>query len=114
LQWFEQAKALKLSAEVILAEFSRISSQSQVQPGVTEKQLGYMRSFMLLTGLAFENLIKGIFIARDPSPVGRKKLDTRLWPSVRKGHGISTLAKMVTSLTPAELNLLSRLEEYLV
>jgi hypothetical protein len=114
LQWFEHANTLKLSADVILQELSRISPQPQVRPGVREKKLAYVRSFMLLTGLAFENLIKGIFIAQDPSLVDRKKLDTQLWSSVRKGHGISTLAKKVTSLSSAELNLLTRLEEYLV
>jgi excisionase family DNA binding protein len=114
LAWLEHAKTLKLSADVILQELIRISPQSQVLPGVRERKLAYVRSFMLLTGLAFENLIKGIFIARNPRLVDRKKLDAQLWSAVRKGHGISTLANQVTSLHPEELNLLSRLEEALI
>jgi len=114
LGWLEYATTLKLSADVILQELIRISPQPQVRTGVRERKLAYVRSFMLLTGLAFENLIKGILIARQPSLVDKQKLNTKLWSSVRKGHGISTLAKKVTSLTPAELNLLTRLEEYLV
>jgi excisionase family DNA binding protein len=114
LGWREKAKTLKLSADLILQELIRISPQPQVRPEVRERKLAYVHSFMLLTGLAFENLIKGIFIARNPKLVDRKKLDAKLWLAVRKGHGISTLANQVTSLNPAELNLLTRLEESVI
>jgi len=114
LGWLEYAKTLKLSADLILEALTRDLPQPQVLPGVRERKLAYVRSFMLLTGLAFENLIKGIFIARNPKLVDRKKLDAKQWLAVRKGHGISTLTNQVTSLNPAELNLLTRLEEYLI
>ena len=114
LGWLEHAKTLKLSADILLQELIRISPQPQVLPGVRERKLAYVRSFMLLTGLAFENLIKGIFIARNPKIVDRKMLDAQLWSAVRKGHGISILASQVISLDPAELDLLTRLEEAII
>jgi hypothetical protein len=41
-------------------------------------------------------------------------LDAQLWSAVRKGHGISILASQVISLDPAELDLLTRLEEAII
>ena len=112
--WLEQAITLKLSADIILKELLAVLPQSQVVPGIREKKLACIRSFMLLTGLAFENLIKGIFVARYPNLVSKQKMDTALWSAIRKGHGISTLAKQVTILQSAELDVLVRLEEYIV
>jgi hypothetical protein len=114
LAWLEHAQTLKLSADVILQEFLRILPQSLALPGVRERELGYIRAFMLLTALAFENLIKGIFIARNSHLVDRQKLDGKLWSAVRKGHGISTLAQEVISLNTAERHILTRLEEHLI
>src|SRR5687768_311043 len=110
--WLEQAKQLKMSADVILVELEKILPLSQVLPGVRVKKVAYIHSFMLLTGMAFENLIKGILVGRDKTVVDQQKIDNRLW-NVRGGHGIAELGKRVTSLTPDESDLLKRLEEYL-
>ena len=110
--WLEWANQLKMSADVIWVEFEKILHLSQVLPGVREKKLSYLNSFMLLTGLAFENLIKGILVGRDKTVVDRQKIDNRLW-KVRGGHGIAELAKRVTSISSDELDLLRRLEEFL-
>jgi hypothetical protein len=110
--WLEQAIQLKMSADVILVELEKILPLSQVLPGVRVKKLAYINSFMLLTGMAFENLIKGILIGRDKTVVDQQKINNRLW-NVRGGHGIAELGKKVRSLTPEESDLLKRLEEYL-
>ena len=110
--WLEQAIQLKMSADVILVELEKVLPLSQVLPGVRVKKLAYIHSFMLLTGLAFENLIKGILIGGDKTVVDQQKINNRLW-NVRGGHGIAELAKRVASVTSDELDLLRRLEEYL-
>jgi hypothetical protein len=79
---------------------------SQTLPGIREKKLAYMQSFMLLTAIAFENLIKGIVVAAEPTSWRSLKADS--------GHGISTFAAMFTTLSEPESDLLQRLQEYLL
>jgi len=106
LSWLEQARGARLSADVIYAALTEIMPLSQTLPGVREKKLAYMQSFMLLTALAFENLLKGIAVAEEPTSWKRLQDDS--------GHGISTFAAAVTALSGAERDLLQRLQEYLV
>jgi hypothetical protein len=61
---------------------------------------------MLLTAIAFENLLKGLAVIGDPAGWRRLQDDG--------GHGISTFAATVTELSDAERKLLQRLQEYLV
>ena len=103
--WLAQAKQLRLSADVIHREWEKIRNHPQSVPGVRERMLAYSQSFMLLTGFAFENLLKGILHGQDPNRDLKKKN--------AGGHGIVKMAKEVTTLTPDELNLLERLEIYL-
>jgi hypothetical protein len=106
LSWLDQARGARLSADVIYAALAGIMPLSQTLPGVREKKLAYMQSFMLLTALAFENLLKGISVVDHPT--GWKRLEDD------GGHGISTFAAAVTTLSDAECDLLQRLQEYLV
>jgi hypothetical protein len=116
--WLWAAKRLKMSADLVLKHLLPIinvpyvgSSESMLE--LMETQLAFIEAFMMLTGFAFENLLKGIDIAKNPNLVDSKKLDTTLW-NVRGGHGISIFAKKVVSLNSSEINLLKRLEEYIV
>jgi hypothetical protein len=103
--WLAQARQLKLSADVIYPEWDKIKYNSQAMPDIRERMLGYSQSFMLLTGFAFENLLKGILYGGDSnSKLARSK----------GGHGIVQMAMAITTLTSDELNLLERLELYLV
>ena len=104
--WLEQAKGLRLSADVIYAALQKIIPLSQTLPGIREKKLAYVQSFMLLTAAAFENLLKGIAVAEHPNGWEKLKSDS--------GHGISDFARTVMQLSDAESNLLQRLQEYLV
>jgi hypothetical protein len=103
--WLAQAIQLRLSADVIYPEWEKIRTLRQSAPGVRERMLAYSQSFMLLTGLAFENLLKGILYGRDSNSKLAKS---------KGGHGIVQMANGVTTLTSEELNLLQRLEIYLV
>lgn len=104
--WLEQASGARLSADVIYAALREIMPLSSTVPGVRERKLAYMQSFMLLTALAFENLLKGIAVTDNPT--GWKQLHDD------GGHGISTFAAAVTVLSGCERDLLQRLQEYLV
>jgi hypothetical protein len=112
LAWLDQAEFLKMSATLILEKLIEIRNIGQAQPGIREQKLAFTQSFMLLMGMSFENLIKGVHIAKTP----RLSIEDRIkiWNSYRGGHGISGLIKLVTSTSAKEKNLLRRLEEYAV
>ena len=105
LSWLEQAEGARMSAEVIWPHFVEARSQHPSVSGIREKQLAFMHSFMLLTALAFESLIKGLAVAKGIS-----------WRTLREdsGHGIAAYVTRVTAVSDAELDLLRRLQEYLV
>jgi len=110
LTWLEQAEFLRMSAVLILDKLREVLPVPQVYPGVREQKLAFVDSFMLLMGLSFENLIKGVYIAKTPSVSIEDRI--KIWRSHRGGHGISTLIKVVASISSVEENLLKRLEEY--
>ncbi len=72
-----------------------------------------MSSTLLLLGLAFEDLIKGVDIARDPSLVNLKSLNRSLWKD-DSGHAIRKFAKSLMTLDSDEEELLDRLQEAVV
>jgi hypothetical protein len=110
LTWLEQAEFLRMSAVLILDKLREVLLVPQVYPGVREQKVTFADSFMLLMGLSFENLIKGVHIAKTPNlPVEDR---TKIWRSHRGGHGISTLIKVVARVSSDEESLLKRLEEY--
>src|SRR5689334_7798945 len=111
LHWLAQAKGSKMIADTILPLLQQELSVPPAFPGTQQKRLAYVGSYMLLTGLAFENVIKGILIGRDPSLVKKEKIESGILP--RTGHGIVEGANSIISLTPRELLLLNRIEEYL-
>ena len=104
LAWSEQAEGAFMSAEVIFPRFMEARAQHPSLPGIREQQLAFMHSFMLLTALAFEGVIKGLAVAQG--------ID---WQTLREdgGHGLSQYVRRVTTVSDAELDLLIRLQEYL-
>jgi len=112
LAWLEQADCLRMSAELVLAKFVEIHPLPQVLPGVRVQMLAFMDSYMLLMGLSFENLIKGVHISKTPDLSTEQRM--KKWGKHRGGHGISTLIKVVDSVTSEEESILKRLEEYVL
>ena len=103
--WLEQVDRARISADVIYAALTEIKHLSQTLPGVREKKLAYMQSYMFLTASSFENLLKGIAVTKDPTS----------WKGFQHGgHGIATFAKEVTTLSDDEHDLLLHLQEFLV
>jgi hypothetical protein len=110
LTWLEQAEFLRMSAALILKKLAEILDIPQTYPGVRAQKMAFIDSYMLLMGLSFENLIKGVHILKTPSLSIEDRM--KIWKSHRGGHGISTLIKVIASVSSDEENLLKRLEEY--
>jgi hypothetical protein len=103
--WYELARTLRIAAEPVRQRFFEIAVASQNDEANRLGMLAYSRGYMLLTGLAFENLLKAIALFRHHS--------LNEFPRARGGHGLTEIAKWLNlELLPAERSLLRRLEEY--
>lgn len=103
--WLGQAKQLRLAANALLPHWEAALLGRPSEPDIQTKMLAYSEAYMMLNGLAFENLFKGILYGRDPKR-NLKKRDG--------GHGIVEMAKEISCLTDGEQKLLERLKYYLV
>jgi hypothetical protein len=103
--WLIEAKQLKRAADLVLPELREIFSVSpQGRPRFEDAKL--FNSYMLLAGLALENLAKGILVKRNPGVVTQDKF-------ILKGHDLQQLAQQVLStLSKNELDILNRLTEF--
>ncbi len=120
-EWLNLAKRLKLSADVMWKNYSDALNEYPLSQDVWNRRLAFMESYMMLAGFTFENLLKGIDIGRNSNPEDDSGLDTNLWAvhgrlwNVNGGHGISDFAKRIDeNLTADEIELLKRLEEFIV
>ncbi|CAN5468304.1 hypothetical protein BH09VER1_BH09VER1_26200 [soil metagenome] len=104
--WLEQAEGSLLSADIIYAALQEVMPQSQTLSGIREKKLAFMQSYMLLTAIAFENLLKGLAVVDDPDGWKKLKADS--------GHGISVFAAQLANPSDEERDVLKRLQEYLI
>lgn len=109
--WLNQAKQLKMSADVIEAELRNEIPVMLLTIGTNERFLALMKSFMMLNAMAIENLMKGILIGRNPSLVTHESMSATILP--RGGHGISRRANEICAFDDSQVNLLKRLEEFL-
>jgi hypothetical protein len=113
--WLEHARTMRLAAEPILQRFLEIRETPQVDDGIRLEKLAYVRAYMLLTGIAFENLLKGIAAARGLASARPDFALDQSLSGTRGGHGLTGMAKtLALRLNPAELDYLRRLEEYVV
>ncbi|MDF9798597.1 hypothetical protein OKW21_003860 [Catalinimonas alkaloidigena] len=114
LVWLEQAELLNISAISIYQNLIKSYSNHNLSPSARSKAtMGFMGSYMLLSGYAFENLIKGVSIARFKDE-SLDILKQKRW-NYRKGHGISSIARdLIDDVTKDELDLLSRFEEFVI
>jgi hypothetical protein len=113
LIWLEKAQGLRYCAGILKDQLLELTNNETPAWSRRIETLGIVSSTMLLLGLAFENLIKGVYVARKPTLVDRTKLDRSLWQS-DGGHGISEFAETLIRLEPDEEELLDRLQEYIV
>jgi len=109
--WLAQAKQLKMAADALLPHLKEAFKIPPALPGAQDKRFAFFHSYRLLIGLAFENVIKGILIGRDPALVDKEKIQSGILG--RSGHGIAEGARQIISLSSDELHLLQSVEEYL-
>jgi hypothetical protein len=113
--WIEVARTLRVGARPVFARWQEIEDVSQNKDGVRLEKLGCVRAYMLLTAVAFENVLKAIAVKRELLTSDGDRL--RHHDSLRRrgGHGLSEIASNLDiPLTQTDVDFLRRLEEYLV
>jgi hypothetical protein len=109
LQWLEKAQGQRYCAEVLKNHLLENLALPRARRRV--ETLGLVNSTLFLLGQAFENLIKGVMVAKDPGLVDFDLFDIKNLKKVDGGHGISSLACALVSLESDEEELLDRLQE---
>jgi len=113
--WIELARTLRLGARPVFTRLKQIRDVSPNTDEVRLEKLGCVRAYMLLTAVAFENMLKAIAVKRGllTADGGELRRDVSLSP--RGGHGLSEIASnLELDLTPTDVDFLRRLEEYIV
>jgi len=117
--FLQQSKLLKKSSDLLqsylmdLIYFSEVNMHDK-QNDYRETQLALMKSHLLLLGLAFENLIKGISVLLFNDFSSFNELKQKYW-KISKGHEIYQLAQNIgIILNEQESFLLDRLEQFIL
>ena len=99
VNWFYIGQLLKHSADVIFGEFEKgwqafLAAKDEPQ---TFEQLRQWRVYMFLSGLALENILKGIWVARDKKIIQDGKFSAQ----TKKGlHSLNWLVNQINNLSP--------------
>ena len=112
--WLEQAQGIRVAASPVLERLLGILHEPQTRPGVRLQMLACVRGYMLLTGFAFENVLKAIAVKRGLLRTTSQKLifDPKL-KREKGGHSLTAFSRdLQLKLTLAERQYLKRLEEY--
>jgi len=103
--YLELARTLTIAAAPEVARFREVLHGPRSDTRL--EMLAYVNAYMLLTGLAFEYLLKAIALSRGWTIEQLTKL--------RGGHGLVAIADALTlELAPVERDYLRRLEEFVV
>jgi hypothetical protein len=94
--WLAQARQLKMAADSILPNLIEAFKIPPSLAGAQDKRFAFLHSYMLLIGLSFENLTKGILIERDPTLVAKDRIESGIL--ARGGHGIAEAVRGIISL----------------
>lgn len=109
--WISSAEVLKDSADLVLARFRTALERAAPEREDTKIDLGIslFPVYMMLVGLAVENLLKGVLISKDHSLVEGGRL--KKWGG--SGHDLTKLASDARlPLTNEEKELLARVAEF--
>jgi len=105
--WFMAARQLKKSADLIGNALKEVCS-AYPDDRAPYEQLAVFKGYMLLAGLAMENLLKGILAGRDQKIVTPTALNKRF-----KTHRLCSLAlQVLQDLTEHDQDLLKRLTDF--
>jgi hypothetical protein len=113
LIWRNHARRLKLIAKTLEPGLRKSLKNDQRLEKDREEKMAYIEVYMLLMGLSFENLIKGIVIAKNPELVSESKGESKLMGEL-KTHKLSQLARRHLDITKKGLDIIERLEEFVI
>jgi hypothetical protein len=95
--WLSYAEELEEAAEALWADKEsglNLEIETQLDGSLIGKKLSaHSRSYILLAGLALENILKGLIIAEDANLISSGKLDASL-----KRHNLLDLANRIDAL----------------
>ncbi len=113
--WLESARSLKLGARPLFEQLTKLLQSAGSRGDIRVEILGYVRASMLVLAVACESLLKAVAARRGLIAVRNKRLNLDPSLSARGGHGLTEIARNLRlDLTRDEIDLLRRLEEYLV
>lgn len=111
LMWLGSAKRLRRAADLLVPEITEILRQYGHR-GARSEEVFLVFPYLMLCGMAVENLLKGILVAGDPGVVEPDRLNLKAWGGGEHPHDLSHLAaKAAVSLSEEELDLLVRMSE---
>ena len=102
--WVEQADCLFISAKLSETALRAAMRKPATISNVRVEQLAFLDSFMMLTAFAFENLIKGLGVA--------KGMNWKTDFQEDGGHGIAAYVEKATTVSTDEKNILQRLQTF--
>jgi hypothetical protein len=108
--WRDSAKTLKHAAELVGEAYAGAFAEMRRGAGLQEvvERLTYGPPFLLLAGLAIENLAKALDISRrEPKSIGGK-----LPSGIARHDSLKLLTECRVPLTPAEKKFIRRLENF--
>ena len=111
--WLSRANALKRGADLILDDLNK-SLAIYPYSRAPYEELALFLPYMLLSGYALENLVKGILVEKDPSIVSNGEFNRTLVKGSKDGHiSLEMVEQVVTDLSAPEKDLLKRLRQFI-
>ncbi len=112
--WLMAAKQLKRAADLIRQELTKVLAVYPRRRAHYE-DLARFKSYRLLSGLAIENLVKGILGGRNPGVVSPDKFDLSRIACSKGGHDLLKLAQQAApTLSDDERDILARLATFVI
>jgi len=108
------AKQLKRAADLIRQELMKVLSV-YLRRRAHYEDLALFKSYMLLSGLALENLVKGILVGRNPAVVSPDKFDLSRIAGSKGGHKLLEVAQQAEpTLSDDERDIRGRLATFMI
>ncbi|MDT5124243.1 MAG: hypothetical protein QOC96_3725 [Acidobacteriota bacterium] len=110
--WLSTANHLKRGANLILVELNK-SLAVYPYGRASYEELTLCLPYMLLSGYALENLIKGILIGRNPSIIDNGSFNRDMIKGAKDGHiSLEMIEQILIDLSKDEKYLIRRLREF--
>jgi hypothetical protein len=113
--WVGNALTLSRAAQLILPTALDALTRDRGGGGSEHRDAFLFGPYMLLSGMAVENLLKAIHLQRHPELVQDGRIVPRAWPGAPHGHDLVALMREVSaSLATEHRDLLTRLTTFVL